>query len=67
MNSDILKGKWEQTKGSVKKAWGELTDDDLTQIDGDRQKLAGKVQERYGLAKDEAEKQVDDFLDRDAV
>lgn len=67
MNSDILKGKWEQMKGSVKTAWGELTDDDLTQIDGDRQKLAGKVQERYGLAKDEAERQVDDYLKRDTL
>ena len=62
MNWDIIKGKWAQVKGDVKTKWGELTDDDLTQIDGQREKLAGKIQEKYGIAKDEAEKQVDDYF-----
>ncbi len=61
MNSDILQGKWEQTKGSVKSAWGKLTDDDLTEINGDRQKLSGRLQERYGWAKDEADEKISTF------
>jgi len=61
MNWDIVKGKWKQTFGSAKAKWGKLTDDELTEIAGERDKLVGKVQEKYGLAKDEAEKQVDDW------
>ena len=59
MNWDIVKGKWKQATGSAKTQWGKLTDDELTQIEGNRDKLIGKVQEKYGLAKEEAEKQVD--------
>ena len=62
MNWDIIEGKWEQLKGSVKEKWGDLTDDELTQAAGKRDKLAGKLQEPYGWTKDEAEKQVDDFF-----
>ncbi|ADO43291.1 CsbD family protein [Ketogulonicigenium vulgare] len=62
MNWDIVKGKWAQLTGDVKAKWGELTDDDLTQIDGEREKLAGKIQERYGLAKDEVEREIDDYF-----
>lgn len=62
MNSDILKGKWTQLKGSVKEKWGDLTDDDLTQIDGRREVLVGKLQERYGWAKQEAEQQLDTYF-----
>jgi uncharacterized protein YjbJ (UPF0337 family) len=58
MNRDIMEGKWEQVKGSVQKTWGKLTDDDLDQIAGDRRKLAGRIQEIYGVAQDEAEKQL---------
>lgn len=61
MNWDQVKGKWKQATGSAKSKWGELTDDDLMQIDGERDKLVGKIQERYGLGKEEAEKQVDDW------
>lgn len=57
MNEDIIKGKWEQVKGSVQKQWGKLTNDDLDQIKGDRKKLTGLIRERYGIAQDEAEKQ----------
>ena len=59
MNWDIIKGKWAQAKGEVKSKWGDLTDDDLTQINGEREKLAGKLQERYGWAKEKAEEEID--------
>ena len=45
MNEDTLKGQWRQLKGSIQKKWGEITDDDMTQIDGEREKLVGKLQE----------------------
>ncbi len=61
MNTEQLKGKWTQLRGEVKKQWGKLTDDDLDRIDGERQKLVGLLQEKYGLAKEEAERQVDQF------
>ncbi len=64
MNWDIVKGKWKQMSGSAKEKWGELTDDDLTQIDGQREQLVGKVQEKYGVAKDEAERQVDEWASK---
>lgn len=62
MNWDIIEGKWDQLKGSVKEKWGDLTDDDLTEAAGKRDKLAGKLQEKYGWAKNDAEKQVDEFF-----
>ncbi len=61
MNWDTVKGNWKQMTGEVKSRWGKLTDDDLTQIQGERDKLVGKIQERYGIAKDEAERQVDEM------
>ncbi len=64
MNKDIAAGKWEQVKGSVKQTWGELTDDDVAQVNGNAQKLAGILQEKYGRSKEEAEKQVDEFWTR---
>ena len=62
MNWDTIKGQWKQFKGKVKKKWGDLTDDDLNVIDGKKDQLVGKLQERYGYAKDEAEKEADEFL-----
>ena len=59
MNADILKGKWKQVRGDAKKWWGKLTDDDLDQIEGERDKLVGRIQERYGYAREEAEAEVD--------
>jgi uncharacterized protein YjbJ (UPF0337 family) len=59
MNQTSIKGKWNQMKGDAKKKWGNLTDDDLRQIEGDRDKLVGKIQERYGKSKEEAEREVD--------
>ena len=64
MNDDILKGKWNQLKGEVRRTWGDLTDDDVARANGDTEVLAGRIQERYGIAKDQARKQVDDFIDR---
>jgi uncharacterized protein YjbJ (UPF0337 family) len=61
MNWDQLAGNWKQAKGAVKEKWGQLTDDDLTMIAGKRDQLVGRVQERYGLAKDEAEREVKEW------
>ncbi|MGB2636267.1 MAG: CsbD family protein [Candidatus Acidiferrum sp.] len=61
MNWDRVEGKWKQYSGKAKEKWGKLTDDDLTTISGKRDQLIGKVQERYGIAKDQAEAQVDEF------
>jgi uncharacterized protein YjbJ (UPF0337 family) len=61
MNWDQIQGKWKQSTGAVKEKWGKLTDDDLTVIAGKKDQLVGKIQERYGIAKDAAEKQVDEF------
>ncbi len=61
MNTDIIQGKWKQLNGRIKQQWGKLTDDDLTVAEGDREYLAGKVQERYGVTRDVAQKQVEDF------
>jgi len=60
-NWEQVEGNWNQFAGKVKQKWGKLTDDDLTVINGKRQELIGKVQERYGIAKAEAEKQVNDW------
>ncbi|SMO51331.1 CsbD family protein [Paracoccus laeviglucosivorans] len=62
MNWDIIEGKWNQVKGSVKEKWGDLTDDELTEMGGRRDRLEGKLQEKYGWTKEEAERQVDDFF-----
>jgi uncharacterized protein YjbJ (UPF0337 family) len=63
MNWDQVEGKWKQYKGQAKEKWGKLTDDDIDVIDGKRQQLVGRIQERYGIAKDAAEKQADEFVD----
>lgn len=62
--SDILSGMWKQLRGNVKQTWGKLTDDDLAQIDGQRDQLVGKLQERYGYSKAQASDQVDRFLSK---
>jgi len=63
MNEDRIKGQWKQLKGKLKSKWGDLTDDDLDVAEGDAEYLAGKIQERYGLTKDEAKKQIKEFHD----
>jgi uncharacterized protein YjbJ (UPF0337 family) len=62
MNWDRIEGKWKQSKGKFREKWGKLTDDDLDVIAGKRDQLVGRLQERYGIAKDEAEKQADAFV-----
>jgi uncharacterized protein YjbJ (UPF0337 family) len=62
MNWDVLKGQWKQMTGKVKSKWGKLTDDDLKLIGGKRDEFLGKLQERYGYKRDQAEREVDDFL-----
>ncbi len=61
MNWDQIQGNWKQVKGRVVEKWGKLTDDDIDVVAGRREQLAGKLQERYGIAKEEAEKQVAEF------
>jgi uncharacterized protein YjbJ (UPF0337 family) len=63
MNKDILSGLWKQAKGEVKQTWGELTDDEINQIDGQRDKLIGKLQEKYGYTRERAEAEVDRFIE----
>jgi len=63
MNRNILEGNWKQIRGTIREKWGELTDDELDQIAGKRDKLAGVLQERYGYTQMEAERQIDDFLE----
>ena len=62
MNSDQFTGKWNQLKGSVREKWGKLSDDDVSQVKGQREQLVGRIQERYGLAREAATKQVDEWL-----
>jgi uncharacterized protein YjbJ (UPF0337 family) len=62
MNMDQVKGKWMQLKGEARVQWGKLTDDDLDQVQGNAEKLVGKVQERYGYAREEAQAEVDRFF-----
>lgn len=62
MNWDVVKGNWSQLKGKVTSEWGKLTDDEVAQAEGDKDKLVGLIQEKYGYAKDEAEQKLDAFF-----
>ncbi|MCB2180294.1 CsbD family protein [bacterium] len=62
MNKDILQGNWKQLKGRLKEKWGEFTDDELTQINGKKDVLAGKLQEKYGMTRKQADQEINDFL-----
>lgn len=64
MNTDILQGKWRQMKGEIQNQWGKLTNDDLDRVEGNAEKLAGVLQERYGYERAEAEREVNNFLSR---
>lgn len=64
MNWDQIQGNWKQMKGRAQSEWGELTGDDLDEVEGDRTRLEGKIQERYGKSKEEARRAVDTWLDR---
>ena len=64
MNKDIIKGKWHEIKGQVKQQWGKLTDDEITQMNGTYEELAGILQKKYGYQKDQAQKEIQVFLDK---
>ncbi len=64
MNWDRIEGQWKQIKGRVRTEWGKLTDDEIDMIAGRKEELIGMLQERYGWARDEAERRVDEFADR---
>lgn len=64
MNWDRIEGNWKQFSGKVKEKWGDLTDDDVATINGRRDQLEGKLQERYGYSKDQVQKEVNDWLGR---
>lgn len=64
MNWDQIKGNWKQFRGKAREHWGDLTDDDLERAKGNRDQLAGRIQERYGITREEAERQVDDWSKR---
>jgi uncharacterized protein YjbJ (UPF0337 family) len=61
MNKDIFEGNWKQLKGEVQKQWGKLTDDHMDQINGSREKLAGALQKTYGIAREDAERQLKEW------
>jgi uncharacterized protein YjbJ (UPF0337 family) len=61
MNQDTIKGQWKQISGKMKQQWGKLTDDDMKVVEGNVEMLAGRLQERYGIARDEAEREVRAF------
>ena len=65
MNWDRIEGNWKQFKGKAKEQWGKLTDDDLDVVAGKRDQLTGRIQERYGIAKDAAEREIDEWSRRD--
>lgn len=62
MNWDTVKGNWTHAKGLIKEKWGELTDDDLTQAEGRKDQLVGRIQERYGKTKEAAERELDSWM-----
>jgi len=62
MNSDVLEGKWKQLRGSIKEAFGKLTDDDITEAEGSGEKILGVLQERYGYSKDQAQDEWNKFV-----
>ena len=61
MNSDIFEGKWKQFVGAAKQRWAKLTDDDWTYVAGKKDELVGKIQERYGITREEAQREADEF------
>lgn len=67
MNTDVLKGKWRQLKGEVQIQWGKLTNDDLDMVEGDFDKLVGRIQERYGYERERARRELNEWIDRQPV
>jgi uncharacterized protein YjbJ (UPF0337 family) len=67
MNESTMKGKWNELKGKVKEQWGDLTNDDLDRIEGQRDQLVGTIQQRYGKARDEVEREVERWEERNGL
>jgi uncharacterized protein YjbJ (UPF0337 family) len=65
MNAEQLKGQWKELKGVVRERWGKLTDDDIDVIAGQQEQLIGRIQQRYGVAKEIASEQVEEFMRKD--
>lgn len=63
MNWDQIEGRWKEMKGNVRAKWGDLTDDEIDEVQGNREALEGKIQQKYGKSKEEAKKEVNDFID----
>ena len=66
MNWDVVKGNWKQLKGKAREEWGEFTDDELDQMHGNYEQFVGRLQEKYGWKKEEAERRAKDWADRHA-
>lgn len=64
MNKDIIKGNWKEVKGKLKQQWAQLTDDEIGQMQGSYEELEGVLQKRYGYQKDQAEKEIETFVDK---
>lgn len=62
MEKDIIQGKWKEVKGKLRQKWGQLTEDEISQMKGSYEELAGKLQKKYGYEKDRAKKEIDNFL-----
>ncbi len=62
INVDVIEGKWKEFRGKIKERWGKITDSDLDRLRGNREQLAGLLQQKYGYAKEKAEKEIDQFL-----
>lgn len=62
MNKDIIKGHWKEIKGKVKQKWGQFTDDEVTEMEGNFEDLSGKLQKKYGYGKERVEKEINDFV-----
>jgi uncharacterized protein YjbJ (UPF0337 family) len=67
MNAVVIKGKWHQLKGDIRHRWGKLTDGDLNEVRGDSETFIGKLQERYGYARDRARRELNEFMDSSDV
>jgi uncharacterized protein YjbJ (UPF0337 family) len=64
MNWDVIQGKWKQLKGEARKQWGKITDSEWDEVGGNKDKFLGKLQERYGWSKDEAQRRADEYFDK---
>lgn len=65
MNSDVLMGRWKQLRGRIKAKWGQLTDDELNEVEGNYEMLVGKIQEKYGTTREQIERELDAFASRE--